>query len=707
MASPLKGGIQLLAKIVASFVFLSGFFMINTLFRVSRIVKENADKPIIKDIFRARWVNYGMLVVLLGFTAGYFIGAVHLFTVGADAGVLFVAAVFIAAAVFGHFLVGYIQTLILRLDEQRLEIQNQDKEIESRVQQQVGDTLSQDHLLRATNIVASRLLASEVDEFDQVLHDCMGILAQCVDADRMYIWKNHFDQMGKLRCSQIYEWSGTAEPQQDKELAHDITYDETAPGWEETLSSGNSVNGMVKNLSQAEQEQLFAQGIVSILVVPVFLKGEFWGFVGFDDCENERIYTRAEESILRAASLLIATALLRKETTETLIHAQEQALAAAKAKSNFLATMSHEIRTPINAITGMSAIAQRSTDVAAIHDCLVKIDAASGQLLHVINDILDMSKIDAEKMELSEVSFNLHTLLDNVKEIIGVTIAQRQQTLTFQVDDAVPAHVVGDEFRLSQILINLMSNATKFTDKGGKIGCHIGVCAQQEDEITLQIEVSDNGIGISEEHQTRIFTPFEQAEKSTVRSYGGTGLGLVISKRIAEIMGGSITLESTVGEGSRFLVQVQLALDHTVQTKQEDQPSQQHLWHAAIRGKHILLAEDIEINREIVIALLSEDEVTVSCAENGAQAVSMMQQQPDAYDLILMDIQMPQMDGYEATLKIRQIEHLHAKEIPIIAMTANAFLEDIERCLQCGMDGHIAKPVDADMLVQTIANALF
>ncbi|MCP1109572.1 ATP-binding protein [Ohessyouella blattaphilus] len=643
-----------------------------------------------------------ILIVQCFFILGFAIGATDILTGKAAPIRYFVGVVFVIAACFAFFLMRYIEQLTSALQEQGDEVIIQNKNLQLQVKQQVGEVMYHDQMLQASNEVASLLLASSVEEFDRVLHECMGVLAGSVDADRMYIWKNH-KKGDKLYCTQIIEWSELVEPQQDKDLVIDIPYDENIPGWEEAFTNGRSVNGLVRNLSLAEQAQLSPQGILSILVVPVYYKNEFWGFIGFDDCHSEREFSQAQEGILRTAGVLIATALLRNEMTVELIRAQEDALAGTEAKSRFLASMSHEIRTPINAITGMVAIAKDTEEKEKIYDYLEKIDGVTRQLLGIINDILDMSKIEAGKMHLASEVFDLYDLLDNVKNIIGVRTEEKNQELQIHLGENVPRLVEGDELRLTQILLNLLSNATKFTPEEGKIEVKIDCLGADADSFDLRFLVKDNGIGISKAQQAVVFKSFEQAEKSTAREYGGTGLGLVISKHIAEMMNGGITLESELGKGSSFTVDIKVKRASAIASNKHEEYEESSF---SLEGKFVLLAEDIEINREIVITLLTRKGAKVHWGANGEEILTLFQKDPDLYDLILMDIQMPVMDGYEATEKIRSSGLERAETIPIIAMTANAFAEDVKKCLAAGMNGHIPKPVDVKVLYQTLFEML-
>jgi CheY-like chemotaxis protein len=389
--------------------------------------------------------------------------------------------------------------------------------------------------------------------------------------------------------------------------------------------------------------------------------------------------------------------------TTALSIAKEAAEAANRAKSTFLANMSHELRTPMNGIMGMTQLAlRRATDPKQIEQ-LNKVTHAAQRLLGIINDILDISKIEAERLTLEQSAFKFGLVLENLMSLLGQRIAEKGLKAFIDLaPDVACLTLQGDPLRLGQILLNFAGNALKFTEQGS-ISVRIRMLEDQTDEVLLRIEVTDTGIGIAAEDQPRLFTAFEQADGSMTRKYGGTGLGLAISKRLAHMMGGEVGVESAVGQGSTFWFTVRLGKAPIVNSAVPPAPT--FSGQAAderlldeYAGARILLAEDEPINQEVSRGLLEDAGLVVDLAEDGVQAVDMAKQ--NRYALILMDMQMPNLNGVDATKTIRA-DSLN-QETPILAMTANAFDEDRQVCLDAGMNDHIGKPVDPERLVETL-----
>ena len=378
---------------------------------------------------------------------------------------------------------------------------------------------------------------------------------------------------------------------------------------------------------------------------------------------------------------------------------------ASQAKADFMSNISHEIRTPMNAIIGMSAIGKASNDIEKIHYTLNKIEDASAHLLGIINDVLDMSKIESGKFELSLEEFNFEKMIQRVINVMSFGIDEKEQIFTVNIDKNIPLALIGDDQRLAQVITNLLGNAVKFTPNGNSISLGAKLLEKTDRHCTIQIDVIDSGIGISPEQQKTIFQAFQQAEANITRKFGGTGLGLSITKNIIDIMGGKIWCESTLGKGATFSFVVKLeqgSLKNAIERPGFESSVKTEYTGTAYNDKCILLAEDIEINREIVKTLLEPTGLSIVCANNGEEALHLFCESPQRFNMIFMDLQMPKMDGFEATRRIRALDISIAKTIPIIAMTANVFQQDVEQCLKAGMNGHIGKPLNIDEVMNII-----
>ena len=411
---------------------------------------------------------------------------------------------------------------------------------------------------------------------------------------------------------------------------------------------------------------------------------------------------------------------IEKETNQKLNKlrvAAEDALkvaeSASKAKSTFLSNMSHDIRTPMNAIIGFATLALDDIrDGKKVEDYLSKILSSSKHLLGLINDILDMSRIESGKVVLEEQETDLVTTLQELQSIMEGQAKERKLKLHVDYSNLRDRHVYCDKTRLNQVMFNLLANAVKFTSEGGSIWLTMSQLEpthEVEDRAIYEIRVKDTGIGIDKAFIKHIFEPFERERTSTVSKIQGTGLGMAITKNIVDMMGGTIEVESQKGVGTEFIIRLELRLQAEAGAANEEGAKQHSHAEgvAEFAGKRLLLAEDNELNREIACMLLSKYGFVIDTAENGQEAVDLVAASaPGYYDLVLMDIQMPVMDGHEATRKIRSLENKVLAKVPVVAMTANAFDEDRKAAKECGMNGFISKPIHMQEVVQALRMCL-
>lgn len=379
-----------------------------------------------------------------------------------------------------------------------------------------------------------------------------------------------------------------------------------------------------------------------------------------------------------------------------LLYSTNQAEKASRAKTDFLANMSHEIRTPLNTIIGMSDVALKSSDSVRIRDCNEKINTSSRHLLDIINDILDMSKIESGKLEIELVAMSFIKTIDTSVDLSYARSEEKSITLHKNIADDVPDWIISDRKLVTQALTNLLSNAIKFTPNDGIITVDISVKEVLNDRTVLLISVTDTGMGIESANMEKIFMSFEQADAGISRSFGGTGLGLAITKEITAALGGEINVESQPGKGSRFYFTLPVSPCKEI-PKEQLNSSEDSV--PDFGGKQILIVDDLEINRTVLSAILEGTNCVLVEAESGAKAIELFKSTPETFSLIFMDIQMPGMDGYKTTQLIRGLDSPWAEKVPIIAMTANVFREDIVKSLDSGMNGHLGKPIEYGELI--------
>ena len=601
-----------------------------------------------------------------------------------------------------------------------------------------------DDLLQAAGRAAQILLTMSRGNIQEAVGKVLGMLGRAAAADRVYIWTVYPDPAhgGALYTTQLFEWSPGVDPQQGTDLAVHRPVDDVIPAWMEMFRQGRCVNGLVRDLSPAERAQLEPQGIQSLLVAPITFQERLWGFIGFDDCHSERRWTLPEESILLAAGNLVGMAIESHSMREELLAANHSltlaarqanelaadATRASRVKNEFLANISHEIRTPMNAIMGLTYLALAENPPDRLRDYLRKIDDATRGLLRIVDDILDMSKMEAGRMALESVRFCPGAVARSVCDLLAPRARASGLTLTVDVASDVPDALLGDPLRIRQILLNLLNNALKFTERGGVTLSMVRVSEADAppDEATLRVTVQDTGIGIAPEDRDVIFQAFRQADASITRLYGGTGLGLSICAHLVKLMGGEIRCESEPGRGSSFSFTVRLGVAPAVDVGGSaadggkggegvpasssapafpsphaaslDAPA------AALRGKRALVAEDNEINRYILRELLERAGMDIVEAVNGREALSVLLEAQTPVDVVLMDIQMPGMDGLTAVARLRADARF--ARLPVLALTAHASSADRSKSLAAGMDGHVVKPVDPPQLYAELGRCL-
>lgn len=553
----------------------------------------------------------------------------------------------------------------------------------------------------------------------EVIPEGLAEIGKAIQADRVYYWENKTDEKSGLQLtSQVFEWCRPGVSQQIdnhslRDLPFDIVFDFLEP-----LKRGLEQSIIVSELEQSfSQKLLVGQEILSLLALPVTVNGDFWGFVGFDDCNEEKKWSELEISLLKSFVAILSKSIERNLLEESLVRTKHEAEAASQAKSHFLSNISHELRTPLNAIMVYADLLKESKIYNSYNEHIDQISSSAELLLALINNLLDFSKLESGKSEISRRMFYLHDIVNAAVEQSKAAAKSKMIQIDCLIDDSIPEALCGDSLKISQILLNLLDNAIKFTPMG-KIELTASLAEENSNCLTIQFSVADSGIGMTSEQAENIFEPFRQASPEISANYGGTGLGLSICKNLVELHGGEIWLSSQPGDGTTVSFTAVFCKscadkDPSVppvigDSKSDETPS------AAVRqtsattaagslsGLRILAVEDNEINRRVLQALLADTGAILNSAASGTEALE--QANARHFDLILMDIVLPDVDGYEVTRSLRRSPRYST--VPIIAVTAGE--PDLEKrnCKKNQIDALISKPLRKTELLSIIQACL-
>ena len=534
----------------------------------------------------------------------------------------------------------------------------------------------------------------------------LKILGIAAEVDRVYIYKHRvLEDTGEMYVSLLYEWaSDTIHAQIQTPALQKLSYSRfESLSFYKNFSNGNSLRFLIKDLPKEEQKAFIDGNIKAIILVPIMVDNQYWGFVGFDECKEDRIWSENEESLLITMASTLGTVIKRNNVQEELISKNKEldqavvkAEAGAKAKSEFLALMSHEIRTPMNGVIGMTGLLLDTNLDEEQKEYVETIRLSGDQLLVIINDILDFSKIESEKLDLEMQAFDLRDCVEDSLDLLASKAAEKGLDLAYLIENSTPSSLIGDVTRLRQILTNLINNAIKFTEKG-EVFVSISAINISVDIFEIQFAVKDTGIGIPEERMDRLFKAFSQVDASTTRTHGGTGLGLIISKKLTELMDGKMWFESKVGEGSIFYF--------TIRAESAKITSKKYLkgQQLQLNGKKILIVDDNKTNRRILKVQTDNWGMISRVAESPIEAIKMFEENSE-FDIVILDYQMPLMDGLTLAAEIRKFEK--GKNVPIIILTSIGKKENLIDFEDLNLSAFLNKPIKHVQLYETISSVL-
>jgi signal transduction histidine kinase/CheY-like chemotaxis protein len=570
-----------------------------------------------------------------------------------------------------------------------------------------------DNLLNMVNHAAITLLAAK-DENNLMMSVLAGmeILGKAVNVDRVQIWQNEMID-GTLHFVHKYEWlSEFGKQKTPVPIGLHFPY-EIKKDWEKKFLAKENINCPLKELPQEDQDFLSPYDIKTIIIIPLYMQNRFWGFFSLDDCKIERAFSDDEMNILHSGGLLIANTFIRYDMTQN-IHetaikleaALKEAQEANLAKSKFLATMSHEIRTPMNVILGVTeSYLQDESLSQEIRDGYNKIYNAGDMLLHIINDILDFSKIEAGKLELIPVKYDIMSLINDTVHMNIIRYQQKPIKFNLNIQDNMPANLIGDELRIKQILNNVLSNAFKYTDLG-EINLSFSAEYTGKEEVTLILNVKDTGQGMTSEQVNKLFDEYTRFNLETNRTTVGIGLGMTITKNLTKLMNGTLTVNSQPGKGTEIIVCIpqKLTDKETVEKKhienfrgmmleQKGAPANKKIVKDLMPYGKVLVVDDMKSNLEVAKLLLKPYQINIEEAESGQETISLIKS-GNEYDIIFMDHMMPVMDGIETVKELRAMGY----KLPIIALTANAVVGQKDIFIANEFDGYISKPIDVRQL---------